>query len=343
MRADTSAGEFPVLDCPVSQETLQDLREMGALRAPVLDEAVQTWRASLPWATWADRLLLILGSVLILAGVIFFFAYNWSAIPRLGRMGLVEGALVLCAAAAWRTGLERLVGQVLVLACAILVGVFLAVFGQCYQTGADSYLLFVTWAALITPWMLAARFGAVFILWLALCNLSLILYFDQVLHPVHGMRESLLLLLLALLDGGALLVREWGTRHGIRWMAEGWLRSLLLLVLLADLTVAVEIFIVDRHTDPGYLGLTVGYVVMLLVAYAWYRHRERDLSAICLLAFSACITFLSMVARIVTSSAHHDGAAILFLSVVVLGTVTATAWGLTWLGARMREEVTPPP
>ena len=53
-------------------------------------------RARLPWREWVERLLLFLGVALLLAGVIFFFAYNWRDLSPARKFGVIEGALVLC-------------------------------------------------------------------------------------------------------------------------------------------------------------------------------------------------------------------------------------------------------
>ena len=91
------------------------------------------------------------------------------------KFALVEIVLACCLIGAWKVGLDRIGGQVLLLGASMLVGVFLAVFGQVYQTGADAYQLFVAWAALIFAWVLLGRFGALWIMWLALLNIGLML------------------------------------------------------------------------------------------------------------------------------------------------------------------------
>jgi uncharacterized membrane protein len=59
----------------------------------------------------------------------------------------------------------------------MITGSLLALFGQVYQTGADTWQLFFGWAVLITPWVIIARFPALWLLWLGLVNTGLILYF----------------------------------------------------------------------------------------------------------------------------------------------------------------------
>ena len=40
-----------------------------------------------------------------------------------------------------------------------MIGLSLAVIGQVYQTGADSYLLFLIWTLLILPWLYRPNIG----------------------------------------------------------------------------------------------------------------------------------------------------------------------------------------
>ena len=93
-------------------------------------------------------------------------------------MGIVAGV----ALSAWR-GLDSGPGRIALLAAGFLVGVLLAVYGQVYQTGADPYGLFVTWGLLIVGWALIGRQAGLWMLTLVLANLSVILYWTQVLYP----------------------------------------------------------------------------------------------------------------------------------------------------------------
>ena len=54
---------------------------------------------------------------------------------------------------------NRPAGKAALLAAALLTGGLLALIGQTYQTGADTFELFATWAALILPWVLAIQQG----------------------------------------------------------------------------------------------------------------------------------------------------------------------------------------
>ena len=158
------------------QATTDRLRQLnGILTAGQLAQLEKLLRRRLPWRRWIERVLLVIGATLTLTGVIFFFAYNWDGLSSPWKFRLIEGALAGCSLAAWRFGLDTLAGKVSVLAACVLIGVFLAVFGQIYQTGANTYELFSAWALLIFPWVLLLRFAPLWTLWLVLLNIALVL------------------------------------------------------------------------------------------------------------------------------------------------------------------------
>ena len=94
------------------------------------------------WRIWIERILLFLGTAQIIAGIFFFFAYNWDDLTRWQKLGITQGCVVLAAIGARVAGLDSLIGRLLLLAAGALVGASFAVYGQIYQTGADAFTLF---------------------------------------------------------------------------------------------------------------------------------------------------------------------------------------------------------
>src|SRR3989449_7791101 len=101
------------------------------------------------WRAFLDRLLLWSGAVALAAAVVFFIAHNWNDLGRFAKFGLVELPLVAAVLAYWRLGPERAAGKASLLVASVLLGATLALFGQTYQTGADTWELFANWAALM--------------------------------------------------------------------------------------------------------------------------------------------------------------------------------------------------
>jgi len=146
------------------------------------------------WRRGMDVFLLAVGVLLIVIGIAAFFAWNWADLGRAAKFALIQGGVVAAAVLArWRR-LDTIAGQAALLAAAGLVGVLLAYFGQTYQTGADPYGLFLAWALLILPWALIGRQAGLWIMLLLLANLTLILYWTQVLDPPGGLWQLSMLL-----------------------------------------------------------------------------------------------------------------------------------------------------
>ena len=146
--------------------------ERRALRAAGMIPARAEWRGFLA------QLALWLGTVALAAAVIFFFAFNWDDLGRFAKFGLLEAAIVAGLLALWWTGLDGTAGKALLTLLSLLVGALLALTGQVYQTGADTYELFAWWAVLILPWVVVGRFSPLWLLWLGLVNLAVWFYFS---------------------------------------------------------------------------------------------------------------------------------------------------------------------
>ena len=127
------------------------------------------------WRAFTATLLRAAGLGAMGAGIVFFVAANWQDWGVLGRFVLLQGGLLACVGAAlWQPAPAR-AGQAALILATLLTGGLLALFGQSYQTGADLYELFFTWALLALPFALAGLSGALWALWWAVLNLGLAL------------------------------------------------------------------------------------------------------------------------------------------------------------------------
>ena len=103
------------LDQPATAGRLRWLASQGLLDQATLERALAA-AGALPtpraWSRFLGATLLVLGAVLAVAGIFFFFAYNWDGLHRFVKLGLLAGAVALAGGfAVWRD-LERLEGQV---------------------------------------------------------------------------------------------------------------------------------------------------------------------------------------------------------------------------------------
>ncbi len=231
------------------------------------------------WQRFADRLLLALGSLLILSGMVFFFAYNWHDLHRYAKIGLVAIPLTECAVIAWRLDAENLAGQAWLGGAAVLTGVLLAVTGQIYQTGADSELLFFGWAMLILPWVLIGRMPWLWLFWIILGNTALLLY-------VAGRLEIWTLFIFSdslfwgpLLFNGAALVAWEASWRQAPWLQVRYGPRLIALLATASATVlGVSWWWLGKSSGWRWMHYTpLLYAAWLGVTLWYYQQGRRDI------------------------------------------------------------------
>lgn len=307
---------------PANRQLVEELHAHGYLTATARQAALEFLKPHDQWDLWIPRLLLVVGSALVISGVVYFFAYNWSQIPPIAKFASIQVGIVVAVGAACRYGLTRTNGQVLMVGASVLVGVFLAVFGQIYQTGADAYELFTAWSVLILGWCVISNFAAQWALWLAVTNLALGLWWWQAVLPTEE-TEMLIYTYLALLNGAALTVREWAAMRGVDWLAPRWTRVSLALVTLWALLVPAATMVLASDTTTSMLvtGITglIGHVVLFTVC----RWVLRDAWAVSATVLSGCL-FLDAVAYRILANVSGDDSAATWL---ILGLATLAIFG----------------
>jgi uncharacterized membrane protein len=293
-------------------------------------------RRNLPWRKWLERLLLALGAGLLLAGVIFFFAYNWRAITPFQKFAIVQGAMLACATAAWLVGLQRTGGKILLGAACVLVGVFLAVFGQVYQTGADAWQLFAGWAGLILPWLLLARSGSLWLGWLGLVNLGVTLWWST-LQQQESAEYARFAAAMGLLNGAFLALREFLLARGTLWLRPGGTRKAPVGLAWAWFTVAGCAVVFGKFGSPAAIALGI-MLLAVAVNYLVYRFRLPDLFALAAMAFSLCIVLSAATSRALLEGTREFVGTFLLTGLVILGIFTGAVALLRGIHRAMRLE-----
>ncbi|WP_180076738.1 DUF2157 domain-containing protein [Acinetobacter sp. YH12251] len=124
------------------------------------------------------RYLQVIGVALIAASFVYLIAANWLMLPKFIQLAIPKLLLLLSAVTSVYFARHAWIQQSLDTLSGLLLGLSLAVIGQVYQTGADSYLLFLVWALLLLPWLYRPNIG-VFALLCLISQLALFLYFKQ--------------------------------------------------------------------------------------------------------------------------------------------------------------------
>jgi len=334
------------LDTPVDIKTLRRLHQDGFLTDEAFNAALRTLRPAAVWFSWAERNLLFFGSALVLSGTIFFFAYNWSAMGKFLKLGLIEAGVAACVASAYWLGLSKLTGKVLLLSASVLLGVLMAVYGQTYQTGADAFELFVGWAALIFGWVVVSEFAALWLIWLVLVNTGVILYWVQVLEPAHSVEFDNLCLFIAALNGIALSLREVAIKKGFSFLDGRWLRGILMLALLIALSIPPMALVlkidINDHSGMGHAASALVWPVVAVGGYYCYRTILRDMVALALILMNACLILLTLIGKLMLDG-HHGSDEFMFLlfALIIIAVVSVTAFWLKRTAKEMAKEIAP--
>lgn len=321
------------------QQALADWRAQGRLGA---DGLLAAWAPTLPgradWHHWLDRALLILGTALLCAGIIVFFAFNWAELHKFTKFGLVGGLLTLLAAFALLRPAGDMVGRSALAGAQVVSGVLMAVIGQTYQTGADAWQLFALWTLLAVPWALAARAAPHWWIVLVVGNVALLRFCSvrlgiggmfELLFSARHARETVMFLLgtsiVQLVVWHVLAARMggWGFRGAtgprlIGLLACGYAGWVGMMSVLTDHVSATGLLV----SAAGLIGLG-----------AWFRWRAFDIVVLSLLCLTGIGVIVSAIGRWLADF-HGDFGAFLLLALLTIGLAVAAA---TWLLRAWRE------
>ncbi|HLF75000.1 MAG TPA: DUF2157 domain-containing protein [Anaerolineales bacterium] len=283
-------------DVPATQQNLLHLAQKGLLDRRAYERALKiagyTPNAN-QWNSFLNVLLLILGAGFAVAGIYFFFAYNWADMHRFVKLGIIEVLIAGLVISAHAISLEKLTGKIALTVAGLLIGALLAVYGQIYQTGADAYTLFLGWTLLMAGWVFISKFTPMWFLWIVLINTSLLLYWDQVV----GFGSEIYLWLFSI---NALFVLVWeGFARNVDWLISRWTPRLLSLIVFYALTVPVVFVITQSEREPILFLMTVLFVLVNPIVIYVYSRKYLDLFMLTLSAISLMVVSNTWLANVV--------------------------------------------
>ena len=241
------------------------------------------------WQKLWRNLLLAAGATFLVSGIFFFFAYNWEALRGGTKIGIAVGAFLLTVLLSLTAPLPRTAQLVLQTATVCLIGAVLAVLGQVYQTGANAYDLFLAWTLLSIPWIAATSFAPLWLVAVALVNVTFITYTQQAGVGAPFLITGMLLFVLNVVC--------WLVIHYLRRARPGfrWLLQLIACwaVLLATVNVSAGAF--DDH--PRQLLLTVLLAVVTYAGWCRLAIRERSIYYLALVGAGSLVTVAFLALR----------------------------------------------
>ena len=344
-------------ETPASYGNVQEMAEQLNLSAEAYRRAIELAQLSpdpVRWLRDIDRFLSAVGASLIIAGIAAFFAWNWADLNHMAKFALIQGGILASVIMVWRLGIDSIAGRISLFSAAFLTGTLLAVFGQIYQTGADPYSLFLTWAVLILPWAVIGRQAGIWLLLQLLLNLTIIMYYTQVLHPPEGwwqlaqmlgplvwlgttVMDSVLASYLFALNAAALVIWEVGAHNGVAWM-QGRAFPRLTAVAALSTVLIPTIVIIAAAGFVEETGLSVVSPILLLAATAaciyYYQHQRHDLLILTCSLFGVIMVITAFAIR----HLMIDTGSLLVLALLVIAQVAGAAWWLRQVARRWELE-----
>lgn len=284
------------------------------------------------WYQFFLYLTLWLGVVCCASAVIFFFAYNWQAMGRFAKFALVELLIIASLVICWRVDLDRAVSKASSLFSSLLVGALLALVGQTYQTGADTYELFAIWAMAIFPWVLVSRLGALWLFWIALINIAMLLYYDTFGGLFGWLFDAEQMCWASFIFNTiALICWEFAAKQEVNWLIERWSVRLLAIASGSLITLLTAWYILDDNSNQAFTWLI--YFLWMLAVYWFYRHIVLDVFVLA----GAVLSAIGMITITVSKYwlEFNDAGSFLFISILI---IILSALGGFWLKAVANEE-----
>jgi uncharacterized membrane protein len=298
---------------PANRQLVNELWSRGLISSEAKNYALNILYPTRKWSIWIALVLQILGVSLILCGLVYFFAFNWAKMGSAIKFCLIEAAIFSSLAITYIYGLNSLAGKIALLSACVLVGLFLAVFGQVYQTGADSYKLFMMWAICILPWVLIADFAPLWLIWLIVSNIFLVLFWFQ--GWLHIQYSSILIFsYLVLFNLPFLGLREVLVCRGKKWLQDSWTRQVLIFFILFYTLIPnlALIFAIVRITNIDLFSAILSVIIYPLFFFI-YCYKLPDMWALAKLTICFCIVIDAVILKLLEESLGRDSLTSFFL------------------------------
>ena len=267
------------------------------------------------WERFVYFSLLSLGVCFTVAGVIFFFAFNWAELHKFVKLGIVQGALAVCIGLVLLSKIDQRIKDVALFGACVLVGALFAVFGQIYQTGANAYDFFLGWTVFTALWVFVSKYPPLWLFFLVLINGTYLLYINQV-SSSFSFQDSYNVLFA--FNAVVIIALQWMFVVGKITKLPSWLIRIIALAAIYFITVSLSICIVDKVGPEGIIALLLAVPVFYLAIREAFK--TKDVFYLCIIPLSVIVVICSLIIR--ASGSNFGSGIFLLLALFVIGSVS---------------------
>ncbi|MBN3859794.1 DUF2157 domain-containing protein [Neisseriaceae bacterium PsAf] len=224
-----------------------------------------------------QQYLYYLSAGLFGAAIIYLIASNWFYFPNWIRLVLPQGLLILSCFFLYQYQSKTIIKESFGAIASLMLGLSLASYGQVYQTGADSYVLFLTWSLLLV-FLIAMRITSAYVIFCITFLLAVILAGVQ--HNVDGYLVTSLVAIIILC---------------LTLLADMLFpKSMPVLLIMQSILViysAIQVMVINNEVaGTVYIYRLIEFLVPALLAIYFYYRKENLLLSACLFILSIPIT-----------------------------------------------------
>ncbi len=272
----------------------------------------EVYRDKKSWQQFLQLFFISIGVSFTVAGILFFFAYNWDDLHKFVKIGLVEGLIIVLTLVAVFTKIKPLFKDIILAGATMLVGVLFAVFGQIYQTGANAYDFFLGWTMAVTLWVVVSNFAVLWLILIVLINVTLGLYIDQV---AQGWTDLYIFSIFIIINSIFLLASLFLKYK--KYKIPEWFIKILSLTVVGFTTSAMINGIFEHN--KSYFALVILLTLALYISGIYYALKQKSTFYIAIISLSV-ITIIS--AWLVDFVKFREFTMLLFIGLFVVVSVT---------------------
>ena len=280
------------------------------------------------WQKFLKYAFIAFGIGFTVAGLLFFFAYNWADLPKSVKLVLTQLLIISSTLAVLFLKTNNNIRNMLLTGSAILVGVLFAVYGQIYQTGANAYDFFLAWTVFITLWVLVSNFAPLWLLYILLINTTFVLFIDQV---APDWSEILIFFQLFVVNASFLVGAILLSKYKKIEKAPNWFLYVIALATLTFSTSGVIYCVLDKSEVLAYIFVLTA--IVFYVAGIYFGLKQKNAFYLSIIQLSIIIIICALILNGV-----DDGSGIVFTGIFLVASITGVIKNLMNLQKKWNNE-----
>ena len=259
------------------------------------------------------KFFLYFSVIFLIAGVTSFTAYNWATMSSIEKLA-VSSALIIAGLGAYLFLKKDIYKNLALFFSSFTIGTLFAVYGQVYQTGADTWILFRNWAIFLIIPIIATGYYSIVVLFTIVVALGTNFYLELYLSG------SIIPFLSSLIFGIVLLLYPFiQKRFNFKFnnIFYNIMTGMFYISFIASGFAAIN----DRHN-----GLTAIVLYLLFVAAVYFvGYKQLKKITIKILSITALGCFgVAIIIKMISSIIYTDVTMYIFFSLmVIIGTIVA--------------------